>query len=75
MSAKVGLLLVVSGKSAKGHSRIGAHGKEWEITKLVPNVAFDTRHGEWLFLKSVKTGYQRWMLLNRDADFSIVSAV
>lgn len=72
MAAHVGMILIVDGKSNKGRSRIGSHGNAWEITKLSRTVGFDVRSGEWVLLRSQLTQYERWMLLNQDADFVIV---
>ena len=74
MATQTGIILTVFGKSSKGHSRIGQHGDRWEITKVQANVHFDTRHGEWALVKSLITGYERWVLLNSDNHFGIIEA-
>lgn len=72
MSAKIGLILLVSGKSFKGKNRIVEHGNLWEIVGLTHNVDFDSRYGEWVLLKALSGNYTRWMLLNQDLDFTVM---
>jgi hypothetical protein len=75
MATTIGLILTVAGKSNNGHSRIGQDGKQWQIEKVQRNVNFDTRNGEWVFIRSLLTGERRWMLLNQDSDFTVIGAM
>ena len=71
MGFEVGQRFEMFGKSNRGNSRIGQHGKIWKIIKMQRNVAFDTRNGDWALLRSEATQYERWCLMNQDNDFGI----
>ena len=57
------MILTLKGKTNKGKNRIREHGEAWEVLEnespLRPNM---------LFIKSVKTGEERWLT----EDFDIV---
>lgn len=63
--------VVLTAKSKKGKDKIASEGSEWIVIGKSTAVAFSTKSGNWLLLKSKKTGYKKWVCQNGDSDFNV----
>jgi len=61
-------LLVLSGKTGYGKHRIREHGVAWLVLKDQPKPVIDRT-----VVRSIRTGDERWIMLNDDPHFNVVS--
>lgn len=66
------------GLSQKGKNRIKQHGDRWTVLAETERVIFAPNHlGPWLFVAPIGHGQDskasRWIKLDGDADFNVVS--
>lgn len=66
------MIIKVEGISNLGKNRIREHGDEWEIEETRDSVPC-LNNGQGFKLKSLKTGFIRWMAVSADKDFVVVS--
>lgn len=64
--------MVVKGISMKGKNRVREHGDRWVVIATWPHVKC-LRDQPGFLLKSVKTGWFRWVAKDGDTDFEVVN--
>ena len=71
---QLGDIITVKGKSNKGKIRVKLYGDKWEVVAI--NNQVPCLNGPGVQLESVvdEEAYTRWMALNDDPDFIILSA-
>lgn len=66
--------MILKGKSQKGKNRVHELGEEWTLIRTVPTVLFDSSPGPWAMIVPISDPDKgRWINLNNDKDFVIVS--